>query len=882
MLEVSLKKSGFNVTTAVSGKDALDKVQTAQPNLIISDTEMAEMDGFVFCETLKSNPDWEHIPFIFLTGQTSIENKIRGLELGVADYLTKPIYIKEITTRVGILLQKTERARLEAERDSRTRFSGLLSDMGVVDLIQTIEISRKSGLIHFTGENQERAAIYFRTGKVIDAEAGQLAGEDAVYRLLTWGDGGFEVAFRNVRRKDVIEMSSQGLLMEGMRRLDEWGRHLEQLPSLESLFEVDVVELAERLPELPDSLNAILKLFDGQRSLMAIIDASEFGDLECLEVISKLYFEGLIVEVSDEVMPETLGEGGTDLSGEGWLSDASAPLLPVEEEEEITSAELEATEVDLSLRPSLVEAAIGGLAPVPSEAEIDQADLLARAAADDLIVDVDQALDVGDGIAPDEDVIGGPARSGEVDLPVDEIIGEGGASGRSTIPGFAAATPPVERTPVAVIDYADEFDSEPTPLPTPDPGEFGEESSSPGTISSAGAEVASASGEVVYDFDEELTDPARQIVTIRPRETQPLAQVVPRGSPLARGKRADSVNDEASLDAEPGGDAVPDLDVDELEDDARDQEELEDDGADDAVEDEDEEYDDDDDEEYDEDDEYDDDEYDDDAVEDEDGAKEEEDGDAGEEEHVADAAAGQATTATAGDDRAAEYDPRYEEVHGARDSSGRQDEGDEEGQGGPRYGFTLIAGVAIVAAVIIFLATRGGDKQSHQDARLASSVSDAMAMVVVAADAGLAPDDAVAASSADAAVAPPPIDAAAPEVVQSSYKALIKEARRMHRRRRYGEALALVDQAIAERRASRAYQLKADILMGKGDTKLALVAADRAVKIAPRSAKAWLTKGMLHYELKHYPKAKKALERYLTLKPNAGNADTIRMLLEEL
>jgi DNA-binding response OmpR family regulator len=308
VLEVSLKKAGFNVTTAVNGKDALDKVQTVKPDLIISDTDMPEMDGFTFCKLLKADPDYAEIPFIFLTDQLSIERKIQGLELGVEDYLTKPIYIKEIITRVRLLLQKHQRARIEAKRDQRTRFAGRLSDMGVVDLIQTIEVSRKSGLIHIQADDGRHAELYFRDGKVIDAEAGALAGEDAVYRLLTWSDGEFEVVFRNVRRKDVIMISSQALLMEGMRRLDEWGRLLEQLPVLDTRFEVDAAELATRLADLPDETNAVLKLFDGQRSLMEVIDTSDYGDLECLEIVSRLYFEGLITE-APALEPPAEGSG---------------------------------------------------------------------------------------------------------------------------------------------------------------------------------------------------------------------------------------------------------------------------------------------------------------------------------------------------------------------------------------------------------------------------------------------------------------------------------------------------------------------------------------------------------------------------------------------
>jgi hypothetical protein len=245
-------------------------------------------------------PDWAEIPFVFLTTEIAIENKIRGLELGVEDYLTKPIYIKEIVTRINILLQKRQRAGFDERKDGM-RFAGRVADMPVVDVIQTIEVSRKSGIIQFVASNNRQAAIYFRDGKVIDAEAGTLQGEDAVYRLLTWSDGDFEVVFRTVRRREAISTTSQGLLMEGMRRLDEWTRLLEQLPPLAHRFEVDITELAVRLGEVPDHNNRILRLIDGKRSLLEVIDASDFGDLECLQTIARLFFEGLLLDLDPDV-----------------------------------------------------------------------------------------------------------------------------------------------------------------------------------------------------------------------------------------------------------------------------------------------------------------------------------------------------------------------------------------------------------------------------------------------------------------------------------------------------------------------------------------------------------------------------------------------------
>ena len=303
VLEVSLRKAGFIVTAALSVQDALDKLELHAPDLIISETTFPEDDGFELRRRVRATSEWSEIPFIFLTAEAAIENKIRGLELGVDDYLTKPIYIKEIVTRINILLQKRQRTRFEERRDVRTRFAGRVQDMPVVDVIQTIEISRKSGVIQFVGERGRQAAIYFRDGRVIDAEAGALQGEDAVYRLLTWSEGEFEVAFRTVRRREVITMSSQALLMEGMRRLDEWSRLFEQLPPLTHRFEVDIVELSARLGDVPDDNNRILRLFDGKRTLLEVIDASDVGDLECLQAISRLYFEELLVDLDHGKSP---------------------------------------------------------------------------------------------------------------------------------------------------------------------------------------------------------------------------------------------------------------------------------------------------------------------------------------------------------------------------------------------------------------------------------------------------------------------------------------------------------------------------------------------------------------------------------------------------
>jgi len=304
VMEVSLKKAGFTVTSAVNGRDALEKCAISAPDLILSDTKMPEMDGFDLCRRLKQDDRFKGTPFIFLTGQKSVEYKVKGLELGVDDYLTKPIYIKEIVTRVNVLLKKKEKERSE-KRDLKASFAGNLSDMSVVDLVQTLEMGKKSGALHIKSKKGFEAVVWFRDGRIVDCALGEkLTGETAFYRVLNWQEGEFAIEFKPVEREERIRTSTQGLLMEGMRRIDEWGRIVEQLPSLDKIFVIDYALLADRLAEIPDDVNVLLRLFDGRRSLDQVVEEADYDDLAAAGVLSKLFFEGIIKEVPGQSSAE--------------------------------------------------------------------------------------------------------------------------------------------------------------------------------------------------------------------------------------------------------------------------------------------------------------------------------------------------------------------------------------------------------------------------------------------------------------------------------------------------------------------------------------------------------------------------------------------------
>jgi DNA-binding response OmpR family regulator len=313
VIEVSLRKAGYNVTCVEDGQAALEVLEAQLPDLIICDTKLPKVDGYALVRRLKDRSDWTSIPVIFLATQRSVEDKIRGLELGVEDYLVKPVFVRELLARVNVAVARRAQDEIATKKPSNlgSRFAGSIDDMTVVDLLQTFEISRKHGTITFKHDNR-LGQIWFRDGKIIDAEVGVLRGEEAVYRLLVWSEADFEVDFGSVAREDVVEVATSALVMEGMRRADEWGRLLEQLPPLSTVLEVDHTRLLDRLSEIPDELNGILRLLDGRKTLSQVVDESPFEDLSTLSTLSKLYFESLLVPAKSALAVTNVTQGPID------------------------------------------------------------------------------------------------------------------------------------------------------------------------------------------------------------------------------------------------------------------------------------------------------------------------------------------------------------------------------------------------------------------------------------------------------------------------------------------------------------------------------------------------------------------------------------------
>ncbi|HEX3699009.1 MAG TPA: DUF4388 domain-containing protein [Polyangia bacterium] len=323
IIEVSLRSEGFDVQVAADAVAATAWLEDNVPGVIIAATALGDVDGFDFCRRVKEKPAHAQVPFMLL-GEATAANRIRGIEIGAEEFVGKPVFIKDVVGRVSLLLQRQNRQRMETDGSGDQAFVGTLADISVVDLVQTLQGPRRSGVVHLRSQQSGSGEIYFRQGAVVDAEVGRLSGREAMFRLFSWSQGTYRIEPKSIRRKDAIGLPPAALVMEGMRRLDDWQRLLKDLPPLPTVFEVDYRVLAERLAEIPDEVNAILRLFDGARTLLNVVDDCGIADSEALSLAGKLFAEGIIRDVQAPA-EET---AAASPAAEGWLTEAAGPFRP--------------------------------------------------------------------------------------------------------------------------------------------------------------------------------------------------------------------------------------------------------------------------------------------------------------------------------------------------------------------------------------------------------------------------------------------------------------------------------------------------------------------------------------------------------------------------
>jgi len=180
---------------------------------------------------LRGREQTRHIPFLFMASRVDIEERLRPLMDGVEDFIAKPFLLKDLVRATKKVLDRIHLEKLQKSASRPGVIQGRLEEMSMTDLMQSLEMGQKSCrlVVRHDGEQGE---LYFASGQCRDAKIGAIEGDDAVYRVVLWTAGDFEIDFNaaNASSRTTTTRGTTGLLMEAMRLMDEASRAAVETP----------------------------------------------------------------------------------------------------------------------------------------------------------------------------------------------------------------------------------------------------------------------------------------------------------------------------------------------------------------------------------------------------------------------------------------------------------------------------------------------------------------------------------------------------------------------------------------------------------------------------------------------------------------------------
>lgn len=215
------------VSVIADGADALLKVIETPPDLIVTDYTLPGIDGRQLLEKLKSRPATVKLPVIMMASRADITEKLKMVQDSVEDFVEKPFFLKEAATRIKKVVDKIALEKMAREAPGESTLRGSLAQMNIMDLFQSLEMGHKSCSLTLSNKG-EKCQMYFSEGQINHAVFGSTKGDDAVYKVMSWTDGTFSIDFTGSSQEQTTTRSTQGLLMEGLRLLDEANRGSEE------------------------------------------------------------------------------------------------------------------------------------------------------------------------------------------------------------------------------------------------------------------------------------------------------------------------------------------------------------------------------------------------------------------------------------------------------------------------------------------------------------------------------------------------------------------------------------------------------------------------------------------------------------------------------
>jgi len=217
LIVAGLSGQGYEVLAASSAVECLAIAQSERLDLICMEVSLPDIEGFKTAERLREDPVTRPVPILFLTGRTSLGDRVKGLRLGAHAYMTKPFAFPELHAVVDGIIERTQRQTIATPGAGLT---GALATVGIAGVVQAIEAESQSGVLSVTS-GAKWGRICFSDGKVVEATTGAGSGDQAIYDMLSWHEGSYAFRAQSVEGRAALAENATSLLMRAFQRYDE-------------------------------------------------------------------------------------------------------------------------------------------------------------------------------------------------------------------------------------------------------------------------------------------------------------------------------------------------------------------------------------------------------------------------------------------------------------------------------------------------------------------------------------------------------------------------------------------------------------------------------------------------------------------------------------
>ncbi len=231
IVDLYLRGQGYEVTTTLSGQEAIEKVRQDRPDVVVADISMPGMDGYELCRVLRSDAATRTIPFIFLTDRDDDTDRLKARKIGSDDYLTKPCPLERLTQSVDTLMDRINQAKKIPL--GQVGLSGKIEEVDLLDLIQTLELDQKTGALVLS-HGERTGTLYFRDGVIVDADIRSPKREEPLFVLLGWKTGNYLFLPDALPDRMPITASLANLLLQDFRTMEAHEQKAQGVPQQES------------------------------------------------------------------------------------------------------------------------------------------------------------------------------------------------------------------------------------------------------------------------------------------------------------------------------------------------------------------------------------------------------------------------------------------------------------------------------------------------------------------------------------------------------------------------------------------------------------------------------------------------------------------------